>query len=206
MTRGRQSKVVSIIEKYDLHSLGDQLEDRWTNPDTENRASLRQLARYVNLQLLERAIAPTDMQLLDGELENLHDLLTADDVSSRARTEARMQLEQSGVNVEQLLEDFVSRQAIHTYLTNYRDVTQPTTEPSGDQQRLNRLESIQRLRNRLESMTETVLTKLRASGHLTLGEFSVIVSVQVHCGDCDTQLPVTTLLESGSCDCPSSTS
>lgn len=201
MTRGRQPKVVRIMEEYDLPDLGRWLEDRWTNPDPENRASLRQLARDVNLRLLEGALSDAAEQPLDGEVENLYHLLTGDDVSSKARTQARAQLERYGVDVEQLVDDFVSRQAIHTYLTSHRDVSPPQSDTSPGEQRTDRLQSIQRLRSRLETMTRSVLTKLRAAGNLTLGEFSVVVAVRIHCADCGARIPVTTLLESGSCDC-----
>jgi Rad3-related DNA helicase len=203
MTRGRQPKVVRIIEEYDLPNLGGEVEDRWTSPDPENRASLRQLAREINLRLLESALSDTAEQPLDGEVENLYHLLTDDDVSSKARTQARAQIEQYGVDVEQLVDDFVSRQAVHTYLTSHRDVSSPQSDTSPAERRTDRLQSVQRLRSRLESVTRSVLTKLRAADNLTLGEFSVVVAVRIHCADCGARIPVRTLLESGSCDCES---
>jgi hypothetical protein len=102
-----------------------------------------------------------------------------------------------------LLENFVSRQAVHTYLTKHRNVSAPQSETTADQQRTGRLQSVQALRSRLEAVTESVLTRLRDAGKLTLGEFSVVVTVRVHCADCNTRFPVTALLGSGSCECGS---
>jgi hypothetical protein len=203
MAGGRQSKVARVINEYDLPDLGDYLEERWTDADTESRASLRQLADEMNLRLLERALSEAGERLFDEEVETLYHRLTTDDVSSKDRTRARARLEGYGIDVDGLLENFVSRQAIHTYLTEHRNVSAPQSETAADEQRTVRLESVQALRFRLEAVSESVLTRLRDAGKLTLGEFSVVVTVRVHCADCNTRFPVTTLLKSGSCECES---
>lgn len=189
------------MEEYDLSGVGEELEDRWTDSDPETRASLRELADDLNLRILERALSDAGGRPLEGEVENIYHVLTADDVGGRARTRARARLERHGVDVDELLDDFVSRQAIHTYLTDYRGVSPPQSEAAPAERRADRLRSIQRLQSRLETVTRSTLTKLRSAGHLSVGECSVLVTVRVHCADCGVQTPVTALLESGSCDC-----
>ncbi len=195
--RGRPSKVIRLLEEYELDGFGDELERRWTA--TEDRYSLRQLARLFNERLLEAALRQADSQPLDGEAENLYRLLTADEVSSADRTRARRQLERAGVDSEQLERDFVTYQAIRTYLKSHRNAeyTPDETDPL-DRETTN----LQQLRGRTVSVTEGKLRQLADSDALELGEFRTIVDIQVVCEDCNTQYDVVELLERGRCDCP----
>lgn len=195
--RGRPSKVIRLLEEYELDGFGDELERRWTA--TEDRYSLRQLARLFNERLLEAALRKADSQPLDGEAENLYRLLTADEVSSADRTRARRQLERAGVDSEQLERDFVTYQAIRTYLKSHRNAeyTPDETDPLERE-----TTNLQQLRGRTVSVTEGKLRQLRESDALELGEFRTIVDIQVVCEDCNTQYDVVELLERGGCDCP----
>jgi len=195
--RGRPSKVIRLLEEYELDGFGDELERRWTA--TEDRYSLRQLARLFNEQLLEAALRQEDSQPLDGEAENLYRLLTADEVSSADRTRARRQLERAGVDSEQLEQDFVTYQAIRTYLKSHRNAeyTPDETDPLERE-----TTNLQQLRGRTVSVTEGKLRQLADSDALKLGEFRTIVDIQVVCEDCNTQYDAVELLERGGCDCP----
>lgn len=194
-----RSKVVRLIEKYDLVGIGEELEERWTR--SKDRNGLRQLAEFFNQRLLRAALSTGSSKPLDGEVENTYRLLTDGDVTSGVRTQARNRLEQNGVPVEELERDFVSRQAIHTYLTNYRDVEPPEHTASPTEQRERRLETIQRLKQRLGVVSERALRDLAKSDRLTLGEFNVLVSITVYCNDCDSNRSITELLSGGGCNC-----
>lgn len=199
---GKRSKIARVIEKRDLHELGDQLESYWLGEET-TRYSLRDLAEYFNIQVLRHEMETADMQPLDGEAENIYRLLTDDDVSSGVRTRTRSRLTQQGIDVDSLTADFVSHQAVHTYLTKHRNVTYPgesaTDQP--DDQIDRRMGAIQRLMSRLTAVVERNLTDLRNTADITLGEFNVLVDVRVHCSDCGTQYSVSSLLEQGGCSC-----
>lgn len=194
--RGTSSKVARLIDKYDLRGLGAEMERQWTAE--EDRWSLRDLADYFNQEIVAAAMRAEDAQLLDGEVENTYRLLTDSDVSTADRTRARRQLERDGIDVDALLEDFVSYQAIRTYLTKHRDV-EYTSEESDPLER--DAVNIRQLRGRVDSVTEGKLEQLRTSGDLHLGEFRTLVDVRVICEDCNTQYDVVELLERGSCDC-----
>lgn len=194
-----RSKVVRLIEKYDLDGIGDELAERWTRSD--DRMGLRPLAEFFNRELLRAVLADGSTDPLEGEIENTYRLLTDDDVSSGVRTQTRSRLEQEGVDVEQLSRDFVSRQAIHTYLTEYRDLEQPAESRTPPEQRERKRETIERLTNRLVAVTERALGDLRNTGYLTLGEYTVIVTVRVNCLECGTHRSVVDLLSDGGCDC-----
>lgn len=196
---GSRSKVARLIEKYDLTELGDELAHRWTR--SEDRYGLRRLTEYFNRRLLETALADDDTQPIDGEIENFYRLLTDEEVSSGVRTQARNRLKQNGVDIDTLERDFVSRQAIHTYLTKYRDIETPSNDASSTEMLDRRLESIQRLQERIGSVTERTLDTLTNTNRITLGEFNVLVSVRIHCTDCGTQLQISELFEEGACNC-----
>nr|WP_248898156.1 rod-determining factor RdfA [Haloplanus sp. XH21] len=192
-----------MIAEYDVdESLGDELERLWT-AEGQQRKSLRDLADFFNKQLLESAMTAAGISTVNGEVSNLYRLLTADDVSSGMRTEARTRLEREGVDIEQLERDFVSYQAIRSYLTEYRDASYE--QPSDSEQVESVLDSIRRLQSRLRSLTEGSLDRLRSTGRITLGEFRLFIDIDVLCEDCGAQYGVIDLLERGGCDCEGET-
>lgn len=195
---GRQEpKVQRVLREYDLEHLGDRLASQWRGEDG-NRRSLRELARDVNQAVLGAAMRQAGVRPLDGEVENLYRLLTDDDVGTAQRTEAAAKLERDGLDLEQLRSDFVSHQAVHTYLREYRGVQLPRSEADDPIDRT--AETIQRISGRLRSITERALTRL-AGDKLTLGDPDVFVSVQVFCDVCGRQFDVEELLARGGCDC-----
>lgn len=192
------TKVERLVADYDLPGMGEQLADLWIANGGERR-SLRELADYFNRELLRAAMGEAGATTLDGEVENTYRLLTADDVSTGVRTDAETALERKGIDPDGLRTDFVSHQAIYTYLTEERGVTQPD-EP--DRDRAERAaNTVQRLRSRLVAVAEKRLASLRNADAIALGTFSVLVDVRVVCEDCGTHADVRTLLDEGGCDC-----
>lgn len=198
---GPNSKVARVIRDYALVGLGEELEEYWSD-DVDERRSLRELAEYVNHELLRSVMERANISPLDGEVENTYRLLTADDVSSGMRTQAEASLEQEGVDLDRLRTDFVSHQAVHTYLTNYRDAEAPDTS-SDEDQISSSASTIERLKNRLAAVTEKNLRTLRKTDRISLGNFTLFVDVGVFCNDCQTRYDVVELLSAGSCDCTS---
>ena len=186
-----------LIEAYGLDGLGAELEQRWT-AEGEDRWSLRDLADEFNRQLLEAALATADVRTLDGEPANVHRLLTDDEVSDADRTRTRRRLERDGVDVDTLLEDFVTYQAVRTYLREYRGAEY--ADADGDRLATER-ENLQRLQGRTESVTEGKIDQLRRSGDLEVGSVRTLVEVAVVCEDCGARYEVSTLLDRGHCDC-----
>jgi len=194
-----ESKVARLIDAYELGaSFGDRLEEAWT-ADGDQRESLRSLADRFNRRLLQVTMAEAGMSTLDGEVSNLYRLLTDDDVSSGNRTEARRRLEQHGVDIEQLERDFVTYQAIRSYLKEYRGAEYErdtgTTRVEGV------VDTIQRLKSRVNSVATKNLEQLRKTDKVTLGEFRLFVEISVFCEDCRTQYGLVDLLQGGGCEC-----
>ncbi len=195
------SKVQRVIDDYGLEGLGDTLISYWIG-ETDQQYSLRQLADVFNQEVLRAALADSGVSTLDGEVENTYRLLTSDDVSSGVRTETKNSLERDGLDVERLKRDFVSHQAVHTYLTKYRGVDYPSQDD--DSLRLEKgAETIQRLRSRTAAVTESTLENLRNADQITLGDFELFADLRVVCNTCGKSLSVDELLQEGGCDCSS---
>ncbi len=198
-TSGRRPKVARLLDEYGLDALGTELERLWTT-DTDERRSLRDLADYFNQQLLATAMDEAGIQTLDGESENVYRLLTATDVSDADRQRTRRQLEREGVDVDALLEDFVTYQAIRTYLREYRGAEY--SQSTGDRTAIEK-QNVQQLRGRIAAVTEGKFEQLRDGEHVDLGDFRVLVDVAVVCEDCGVQYEASELLDRGACDCRS---
>lgn len=196
-----RSKVASVIERYDLLGTQDELERRWLGVDRE-RQSLRELATWFNQRVLEAALENQDSRPIEGEVANLYRLLDDEDVPASARTEAETKLSRLGIDVDSLRGDFVTHQAIYTYLTGVRGVSSPDTGRSPDAAVEGRRDTIQRLRSRLAAVSERSLEGLRDAGHVSVGSFDVMVRVTVHCTECGTTVDVADLLDQRGCDCP----
>jgi hypothetical protein len=202
MTNNRpSSKVARLLAEYDLDGLGDELETRWTGDGVE-RTSLRDLADYFNRRLLERALVDAGLSALDSDVSTTYRNLTDGDVSTGVRTDTRARLENNGVDVEGLLSDFVSYQAIRSYLTEYRDAEYRRLS---DEEKVEKdLKSIQRLMTRTLSVTEERIEKLAQTGRIDVGGFEVLLDVQVLCEDCGEQYAVSEFLTGRGCDCQES--
>jgi hypothetical protein len=192
------SKVARLIDEYRLEGVGATLETRWTG-DGVDRMSLRDLADYFNKQILEERLLQAGMPTLESELETTYTALTSDDISVGVQTETRSRLTQNDIDIETLQSDFVTYQAIRSYLQDYRDATYEG--PSDEEKIAADKENIQRLLSRTHSVTEDRIETLRDTDRLAIDEFEVFVDVQVLCKDCGTQHTVGDLLEHGGCNC-----
>lgn len=192
------NKVARLIGEYDLEEMGEYLEDRWTAEGNE-RMSLRDLAKHFNERLVERKLREAGLSALATDVERTYKQLTDEDVSAGVQTDVRMRLGQHGIDVENLEEDFVTYQAIRSFLTEYRDAEYD--HPSDAEKVSADREAIQRLVGRTVSVTEDRIESLRESGRLDLAKFEVLLDLRVLCHDCGAQYRFGELLERGGCDC-----
>ena len=187
-------KVGRTIDSYGLSRMNDELADRWTGRRGE-KYSLRKLEKYFNVAVLEAALREANVDPLEGEAENLYELLKSNDVSE---IEARRRLERDGVDVDRVTSDFVSHQAIHGHLRECLGVE--LTQEVSDQIEKGK-DTVASLQNRLVAVTENTLTRLEGADALSLGEFSVFANVQVTCEECGRHYSAVELLEEGGCEC-----
>ncbi|WP_137287777.1 rod-determining factor RdfA [Halorussus salinisoli] len=192
------SKVGRVMRKYDLTGFGDELEVRWKGEEGE-RQSLRQLAAYFNREVLRTAMEEERLPVTDDEVRHVYRILTDSEVSSGSRVQKQQELERNGIDVEELESDFVSHQAVHTYLKKYRGAEYET---DSDQSQIEKdREALQRLQSRTGAVTEYTVERLRDTDRVSVGSFDVFVEVRIHCNDCGTELAVGDLLQGESCNC-----
>jgi hypothetical protein len=190
-----RSKVARLLDEYNLEGLGSEMEARWTAD--EDRMSLRSLADYFNQEVLRSCFEDAGIDTLDGEFENIYRLLT-DDVSAAKRTRVRRRLQRNGLDVNAVKDDFVTYQAIRTYLKEHRDAKYVQDDKNPIEREV---ENVERLRGRVDTVTSGKLEQLRQRGDLSLGSFRTVVDVKVVCEDCRSQYDVLNLLKRGGCDC-----
>ncbi|THE63512.1 hypothetical protein D8Y22_16925 [Salinadaptatus halalkaliphilus] len=201
-TRGRPSKVVSLIDQYDLDDIGAEIEAAWTSDD-EHRRSLRDLADDFNQELLRQKLRDAGIQTLDGEVENFYRLLTDDETSTADRTRIRRRLERDDIDVGTLESEFVSYQAIRTYLQNHRGASYDPAETDP----IDQLQTaVDRLQRKLVTVTDDRLERVDDNTALTIENPSVIADVRIACANCGRQFSVDELTAETQCDCVGSDS
>lgn len=189
-------KVGRIACKYDLGDVDAELASRWCG-DNGEPDSLRDLQRHFNEQVLAAALHAAAVEVLDGEVENTYRLLNDGDVSAGMRTQTRARLERKGINVDQVVQDFVSHQSIHTHLRECVGA-EKNTEPA------DRVASTRKTVGSLESRTEKIAAnnlKRLTDDEIALDSFDVIVTTYVTCDVCGRRYEFSDLLASGGCQC-----
>lgn len=193
----QSSKVARVIEAYDLDGYGAELEAAWTGEAGE-RTSLRDLADEFNRRVLDAAIRDTGGALVSTEVESTYRTLTDDDVPQADRMRKRRDLEREGVEVDGLLDDFVTHQAIHTYLTDFREASLPDRSENVLERKA---ETLERLQGRTTAVAESTLETLTEADEVADRDYELFVDVRVVCGDCGTDYAIGDLLRQGGCDC-----
>lgn len=190
-------KVGRVLSESGLEELHAALPRRWLG-ESGDAVSLRDLADEINIALVRVAMERAGADPLKGEADNAYRLLTDDDVSAGVRTQQRNRLEREGIDVDGLESDFVTHQAVYTYLTKGLGVSKDTddTDPVAKHE-----ERLQRLRNRTLAVMENSLSELRESDQFSLGSFDAVVDLRVYCRDCETQFDLTDLFQGGGCNC-----
>jgi hypothetical protein len=192
-----RSKVARVMRSYALAELGDELERRWLGEGAEEQ-SLRDLAEWFNTQILSEAFEQAGEPPVSGEANNLYHLLTDDDVRAADRTRARQKLEQAGIDAEAILDDFVTYNAIYSYLTKVRGVSK--SRETGDPVERGR-DRVQRLQSRLRRVTGDMVESLQSAEHIAETDVDVLVSVTVVCEACGTYHDIDEYLEAAGCEC-----
>jgi len=196
----RRGKIEQLNAKYGLTDVVAELQKRRRGLDGET-SSLRDLADFFNRELLDHRLSTETTGLLDGESDNIYRLLTDETISSGDKTRACGKLENAGIDVNQLEEEFVSREAVRMHLK--RQDVQPQEEKTDQVDKEG--ERIRQLRNKTLAVTKDKLQNLKRTDRISLGEFRVLVDIQVFCETCNTQFGVNELLDDRGCNCSEGT-
>ncbi|MFD1632978.1 rod-determining factor RdfA [Haloplanus ruber] len=188
-------KIDDVCARRGLSTLPERLVRRRRTADD----SLRDLERFFNREVLTAAMRAAGMELLDDEAANVYRLLTGDDVSDAARTEARDRLTRAGVDVARLRADFVTYGTVRTHLRGCAGVDTSRASASVDEHTVT--DTVLGLCGRTEAVAERELSRLAETTALETGDLSVSVDARVTCTDCGEDYRLLRLLERGGCSC-----
>ena len=188
------SKVARLMEEYDLSI---DLPALWTGEDGE-RWSLRELADEFNIRLVSAELEAHDVMTSQSDAEHVYHVLTGESREGD-KIQKRRELQREGIDVEALESNFVSHQAIHSYLTKVADTTY--SDRDGDEQVNNAIDSLNKLQNRTRAVSQNTIDRLAKSGQIEVGSVDVFVDVYAYCNECGTDMPVTDLLNDRGCGC-----
>ena len=193
-------KVGRVAAEYLRDSIHETLRRRWVGANGREH-SVRDLEVYFNTTLLERRLTAANVDVLDGEVENLYRLLSGD-TSRGMETQVRRQFERNGIDVEAIRDDFVSHQTIYRHLTDCLETDKDTALSRSERVERERTR-IGRLQSKSEAVSDEALSRLCRSDAITLGSFEVIANFQVICDDCGVHREITDILQQGGCNCQS---
>lgn len=193
------TKVARVIEAYDLDGMGESMEAAWTG-ETGERTSLRDLADEFNEAVLEAALRDAGTSSVAIDTSSMYETLQGDSGSETTRT--RRRLEREGIDPDELSEDFVTHQAIHTYLTKDREASF-SVDTDGLTDR--KTETIEKLQGRVSAVTESAISSLANAGELDQDGYDVIVDVRAICPNCGSDSAISELIRRGGCDCTTET-
>lgn len=186
-------KVGRQRERYELEGLNDELLERRRREEM----SLRRLADFVNVRVLEAAIDASDADVA-GDPQSVYETLARDDVSPENRADLTDQLEFVGIDVEGVQDDFVSHQTIKHHLNDCLEVD---TSRDG-------IESIDAARGRIEwsadrhrTVLENTVEQLSRAELVSVGEFEITQTTSITCTDCGASYRLEEFLNGQRCDC-----
>lgn len=192
---GRRTKVARVIEEYNLEGMGEQMEAEWTGEMGE-RTSLRGLAEKFNTAVVETVLRKAGISLMNFEVSGTYETLK--NGSKPEKTRAKRRLEREGINPDNLINNFVSHQAIHTYLKKDREASLPKNETDPVE---GKIKAIEKLQGRVTAVTESSISSLSSSKHLDSDSYDVLVDTRIVCPKCGSDYSVGELLRSGGCQC-----
>jgi hypothetical protein len=190
-------KVDRVAEAYGLRSLDERIIRRREQKDY----SLRDLESYVNGRVLGSAMGAAGMDVLDGQAEDFCDRLRGEGDELRHQ-EARRHLTDAGVDVDEVIQDFVSYQTVRKHLNECLDISTSREYTPNSRKSRNRIGA---MRARVQNVTERIVERFRTHDALEMGgEHEAVVSVKIRCSSCDGVYHPGVLLEEGGCECSKS--
>ncbi|WP_158853390.1 rod-determining factor RdfA [Halorhabdus sp. CUG00001] len=192
-------KVGRVAERYDLSDLDTDLQSRH-----DAGTSLRALATVLNKRILRTALerAGGDTSTLvssDRGVDTLFDVLDGStEATDTERVRVKTRLEQAGVDVEAVTDDWVSHATIKSHLNECLsvDTSRETSITESDA-----IDTIEWTRTRSENVIAETIERLQNAGLIAVGEPTTSVRARITCEDCGRSYAVRDLLDAGGCAC-----
>lgn len=182
------------IKKYECSGLNDKLVRGYRNGD----ASLRDLEKIINEEFTAAALRDAGSPA-GRNPSDITAVLQGQEGSRREKARLETQLEQAGIDVEQLEQDHISFRTVKTHLNEHLNVNTSRNESIT-------LESassiIEWAETRCTSVIERTIERLSNAGKATIGDnFTVNISPHITCYDCNSTIRVKQLIEENGCNC-----
>lgn len=194
-------KVNRVMRKYGLEHLGDEMVSLWTSTG-EDRLTLRELEAWFNKKVTAKAISKSEFEidLVEPYAEQVYGVLRGDDDTVETDREVlKGELKQKGVKVDDLMEDFVSYQAVNTWLKKSKGAEPPEKDTSQERE-AKMIARVRKLRSRCEKVGVDSIELLRKMGDVTTAPVDVDVRFTVTCKECKFPMPITEFISKGGCE------
>lgn len=201
-----ECKIGRGIDQYHLYELNDSL----LSYRQANDASLRELASFINRQILQAAIEATSQDILSeenglfGALESddavatVYNVLQNTDAAPDQRARVRTRLRQAGVDLDHVENHWVTHTTTRQHLQKCLGVdTRSETTIEID----NATDTIEWIRTRCIAIVERTLERLHSADKLECKSIDVSVSIRVTCTECGKTYNPNELVSQGRCEC-----
>lgn len=191
-------KVCRVLAKYDVEYYNDRLIDQWTAPKPE-RKGYRQLADWLNSNLLRQEMDNVGMSTLAGEVESKYERLQG---NSTTTIELEQHLASEGVRINELTDDFVSYGVVRRHLKECLEASREETISEWEETSIEI--STSQAENKVSEAVRSLLNKEKIKSSENV---SVHLTVELECEECHTRIPIDRALRRGYlCPCVNSNS
>jgi hypothetical protein len=197
---GRPPKVPRVLKKYNLPDYGQKLEEMWTRQS--NRLSIRELEVKLNAKLIQQAVkASADVDLDDFTAEDYYERLKNMDDDDDLENEAARTLQEHGVDISDLRDDFASYHSIFTYLRSRGANSPTTTETEPSQLVENVLQDVDETEKEASETIDEEIDRMSNIGAIPPEAPDVEVTVIVQCAYCGATHDIRSYIQRQGCGC-----
>lgn len=196
-------KIGRIGNKYQLHDINDELERRRRN----DGASLRKLADYVNQRVLQASLNDADTQHLDDlqwgindeeVIKSVYDTLSEDDISAERIVRVKSQLENIGIDVEMLTNDWVTHPTVRNHFRNCLDIDTSREQVITID---DAIDTVEWARARCSGVIDTTFDRLKKANLVKINNHDISITVRITCTECGEIYRPIHLIKQRSCSC-----
>lgn len=191
-------KVGRVSAKYELHDVNSQLVEKW-----QSGTSIRRLTKSLNKKIIESELTAANVSQLKWSQTPVYKALHTNQLSDAEEIEIRRELDRAGVEVNNLASDLMSHQTLYRHVTQCLGESKDDS-PTPQERRSNAKNTVYGLQHRTEIVTRSNLETLESAGITNLGDFEVLVDLQVVCGDCGRSMSFDQAITEG-CNCDEGT-
>lgn len=198
-------KIGKNIKKYNLVNLNSELIQR----REDQQASLRDLADFINKQILKSALESVNADItsslytdLSGgnAIVDIYNVLTDDDIPTDRVARIHTRLSQAGVDLESIKDDWVTHPTIRTHFQKCLNIDTSRTSNITDN---DAQDTIEWARSKCAKIVEQTFQRLRNANVVSTGPVTATVVIKVTCERCGATARPTNLIRSRSCECTS---